>query len=154
MRISDEIERFIKDMLYDNNEIEIQRNALAQKFNCVPSQINYVISTRFKPLQGYYVESRRGGGGSIIIKQVVLDDRDIIFEFINKVGRSFSQREAEIMLSDLVSCEILDEEQARILRIATSDKVLQLEQPTLDELRARLFKNILINLDTIDVSDI
>ena len=60
MRMSDIIEEFIKDLFDDEKEIEIQRNDLAQKFNCVPSQINYVISTRFKPSQGYYVESRRG----------------------------------------------------------------------------------------------
>lgn len=69
MRISDLIEDFIKDMLKTEDELEIQRNELAEHFNCVPSQINYVISTRFKPSQGYYVESRRGGGGHITIKK-------------------------------------------------------------------------------------
>ena len=63
MRMSDVIEEFIKDLFQDDSDyIEIQRNDLAEQFNCVPSQINYVISTRFKPSQGYYVESRRGGG--------------------------------------------------------------------------------------------
>lgn len=61
MRMSDVIENFIKELLIDEEYIDIQRNDLAQKFNCVPSQINYVISTRFKPSQGYYVESKRGG---------------------------------------------------------------------------------------------
>lgn len=62
MRMSDVIEEFIKELLKQEDEyIEIQRNELAEKFNCVPSQINYVIQTRFKPSQGYYVESRRGG---------------------------------------------------------------------------------------------
>ena len=62
MKITDLIEEFIKDLFDDEQEyIEIQRNELAEKFNCVPSQINYVISTRFRPSQGYYVESRRGG---------------------------------------------------------------------------------------------
>lgn len=61
MRISDLIEEFIKDMFAEEEYIEIRRNELAEKFNCVPSQINYVISTRFGPSQGYYVESRRGG---------------------------------------------------------------------------------------------
>ena len=60
MRVSDLIEEFIKDLFDENEYIEIQRNDLAQQFNCVPSQINYVISTRFKPSQGYYVESKRG----------------------------------------------------------------------------------------------
>ena len=57
------IEEFIKDLFEEENYIEIQRNDLAEHFNCVPSQINYVIATRFKPSQGYYVESQRGGGG-------------------------------------------------------------------------------------------
>ena len=70
MRISDMIEDFIKDLFDDEDSIEIQRNDLAEKFNCVPSQINYVISTRFKPTQGYNVESRRGGGGHITITKV------------------------------------------------------------------------------------
>lgn len=61
MRISDMIEEFIRELFDDGNSIEIQRNDLAEKFNCVPSQINYVISTRFTPNQGYYVESKRGG---------------------------------------------------------------------------------------------
>ena len=71
MRMSDVIEEFIKDLFDDDNQlVEIQRNELAEHFNCVPSQINYVISTRFKPSQGYYVESKRGGGGHITIKKV------------------------------------------------------------------------------------
>ncbi|MFR2571119.1 MAG: CtsR family transcriptional regulator [Clostridia bacterium] len=62
MRMTDVIEEFIKELFNDEKElVEIQRNELAEYFNCVPSQINYVISTRFKPSQGYYVESRRGG---------------------------------------------------------------------------------------------
>ena len=71
MRMSDVIEEFIKDLFEEDKQlIEIQRNELAEHFNCVPSQINYVISTRFKPSQGYYVESKRGGGGHITIKKV------------------------------------------------------------------------------------
>ena len=70
MRISDLIEDFIKDLFEDDKQlIEIQRNELAEHFNCVPSQINYVIATRFKPSQGYYVERKRGGGGHIKIKK-------------------------------------------------------------------------------------
>ena len=70
MRISDMIEDFIKDLFDDEDSIEIQRNDLAEKFNCVPSQINYVISTRFKPTQGYYFEIRLCGGGHITITKV------------------------------------------------------------------------------------
>ena len=70
MRMSDMIEEFIKELFDDDDYIEIQRNDLAEHFNCVPSQINYVISTRFKPSQGYYVESKRGGGGHISIRKI------------------------------------------------------------------------------------
>lgn len=70
MRMSDVIEEFIKEMLKDEEDyIEIQRNELAEHFNCVPSQINYVIQTRFKPSQGYYVESKRGGRWSYSYKK-------------------------------------------------------------------------------------
>ena len=87
MRMSDVIEEFIKEMFEDSeNSIEIQRNELAEHFNCVPSQINYVISTRFKPSQGYYVESRRGGGGHITIKKVKNDKEDYIMHIINNIG--------------------------------------------------------------------
>lgn len=79
MGISDMIEEFIKDLFDEQNEaIEIQRNELAEQFKCVPSQINYVISTRFKPQQGYYVESKRGGGGHITIRKVKSDQRRLL----------------------------------------------------------------------------
>ena len=71
MKLSNIIEEFIKDLFNDESDyIEIGRNELAEQFNCVPSQINYVISTRFKPSQGYYVESKRGGGGHIKIRKI------------------------------------------------------------------------------------
>ena len=104
MRMSDVIEEFIKD-LFDEDEsdlIEIQRNDLAQKFNCVPSQINYVIATRFKPAQGYYVESRRGGGGHITIRKVNNTKEDYLMHIINNMGNSISNSEAEILISDFL----------------------------------------------------
>ena len=88
MRMSDLIEEFIKELFEEGSEaIEIQRNELAQQFNCVPSQINYVISTRFKPSQGYYVESRRGGGGHITIKKVNNTREDYIMHIINHIRK-------------------------------------------------------------------
>ena len=85
MRVSDIIEEFIKELFDEDDEIEIQRNDLAQKFNCVPSQINYVISTRFKPSQGYYVESTRGGGGHITIKKVNNTKSDYLMHIIQNM---------------------------------------------------------------------
>ena len=147
MRISDVIEQFIKDMLKEKDEVEIQRNELAHKFNCVPSQINYVISTRFSPIQGYYVESRRGGGGSIIIKRRLWDEEDLFFEYVNEIGDAITQLDSEIMISNLLSEDLIDEEQARLLKVATNDNILKLDNNIKDKVRARLFKNMLINMD-------
>ncbi len=149
MRISDIIEQFIKDMINESeqDEIEFQRNELAHKFNCVPSQINYVIATRFKPTQGYYVESRRGGGGSIIIRKRLLNEEDVLLNIAKKIGDAISQMDAEIMISELVSYNFLNEEQARLLKVATNDNVLKLENNIKDQVRARIFKNMLINID-------
>ena len=103
MRISDLIEQFIKDLFDDNEEIEIQRNELAEHFNCVPSQINYVIATRFKPSQGYYVESRRGGGGHITIKKVSNTKSDYIMHIMENIGEALQNSEAEILISDFLT---------------------------------------------------
>lgn len=150
MRISDVIEQFIKDMLCENDEVEIQRNELAHKFNCVPSQINYVISTRFSPIHGYYVESRRGGGGSIIIKRLLANENDAFLKYIARIGDSITQLDSEIMISDLLTQGYIDEEEACLLKVATNDNILKLDNSIKDGVRARLFKNMLINMDWSD----
>ena len=83
MKLSNIIEEFIKEMLEESREIELQRNELANRFNCVPSQITYVISTRFSPERGYSVESRRGGGGYIRISRVRSGPRELIMHTVN-----------------------------------------------------------------------
>ena len=99
MRMSNVIEEFIKELFDDGEEaIEIQRNELAEHFNCVPSQINYVISTRFKPSQGYYVESRRGGGGHITIKKVNNDKEEYIMHIINNIGKNLTSNEVALLM--------------------------------------------------------
>lgn len=147
MRVSDIIEEFIKDLFNDENEdIEIQRNELAEYFNCVPSQINYVISTRFKPSQGYYVESRRGGGGHITIRKVNNTKEDYIMHIINNIGKEVTANEVDILISDFLSYDIINGKEAKLLKVATSDNVLQLSKDVKDQVRARIFKNMLINL--------
>ena len=150
MRISDVIEQFIKDMLNKKEEVETQRNELAHKFNCVPSQINYVISTRFSPIHGYYVESRRGGGGSIIIKRLLWDEDDIFLKYVERIGDSITQLDSEIIISDLLTKGFIDKEQACLLKVATNDNILKLDNSIKDGVRARLFKNMLINMDWSD----
>ncbi len=148
MRISDVIEEFIKDMLKDteNGFIEIQRNELAEHFNCVPSQINYVIATRFNPSQGYYVESKRGGGGHIKISKVKITKGNYLMHIINNIGETLTANEADIFISNLLSYQMIQEVEAKLLKVATSDKVLTVPQNIKDTLRANIFKNMLINL--------
>ena len=148
MRISDMIEEFIKDLFEEDQEaIEIQRNELAEQFNCVPSQINYVISTRFKPSQGYYVESKRGGGGNIKIKKISNTKSDYIMHIINNIGKTITVNDIDILLSDFLTYGIITEQEAKLLKVATSDNVLKLDRDVKDEVRARIFKNMLLNIE-------
>lgn len=146
MRMSDMIESFIKDLFADEDYIEIQRNDLAEHFNCVPSQINYVISTRFKPAQGYYVESKRGGGGYISIRKVNITKSNYLMHIISNIGSQITAQEVDIFISNFLSYKMINEKEARLLKVATSDNVLTVSQEIRDELRAKIFKNMLINL--------
>lgn len=146
MRMSDVIEDFIKQMFEDEDIIEIQRNDLAQHFNCVPSQINYVIATRFKPSQGYYVESRRGGGGYIKIEKVNVTKSNYLMHVINSMENKITSQEVDIFISNFLSEGIISKKEAKLLKVATSDNVLTVPQEIKDTLRARIFKNMLVNL--------
>ena len=146
MRMSDMIENFIKDLFEDEDYIEIQRNDLAEHFNCVPSQINYVIATRFKPAQGYYVESKRGGGGSIRIRKINITKSNYLMHIISSIGNQITAQEVDIFISNFLSYEIINPKEAKLLKVATSDNVLTVPQDTRDELRAKIFKNMLLNL--------
>ena len=147
MRMSDIIEEFIKELFDEEDSIEIQRNELAEQFNCVPSQINYVIATRFKPSQGYYVESRRGGGGHITIKKVNNTKSDYIMHIINNIGSEITSNEIDILISDFLTYDVIEQKEAKLLKVATSDNVLQLGKSEKDKVRARILKNMLLNLD-------
>ena len=147
MRISDMIGEFIKELFTEDDDyIEIQRNDLAEHFNCVPSQINYVIATRFKPSQGYYVESKRGGGGHIKIRKVNITKSNYFMHIINSIEDFLTGQDVDIFISNFLSYGMITETEAKLLKVATSDNVLKLSQPTRDQIRARIFKNMLINL--------
>ena len=103
MGTSDMIARFIQAELEEaNGVLELQRSDLAQRFGCVPSQINYVMSTRFSPEHGYIVESRRGGGGYIRITRVQVDRHTLLMHVINSVGDTLDLASARAILSNLV----------------------------------------------------
>jgi transcriptional regulator CtsR len=146
MRISDIIEEFIKELFDKDDEIEIQRNDLAQKFNCVPSQINYVISTRFTPMQGYYVESQRGGGGHIKITRINVTASNYLMHIINSIGDQITQKETEIFIKNILDNSIITEKDARLILSATNDKALQIANEQKDKVRANILKSMLINL--------
>ena len=150
MRMSDLVAQYILEMMETQNGIaEIQRNELAGNLGCVPSQINYVITSRFTPEQGYVVESRRGGGGYIRISRVKMDRGTALMHIINSVGNTLDKATAEAMLNNMLSRKILEMQSAKIIAAALSDRTLKhIEQERRDLIRADLFKNMLLTLDT------
>jgi transcriptional regulator CtsR len=151
-RLSDIIEEFLKGLIIEEEgTVEIQRNELANRFNCVPSQINYVISTRFTAEKGYYVESRRGGGGYISIKRLNVDSAgDYLMHIITSIGDRISQLTSEVFINNFVDYNIIENREAMIMKAATSDKVLT-DVPTdkRDDVRAAILKNMLMSLTVI-----
>ncbi len=148
-RLSDIIEAFLKQLIDDTDgAIEFQRNELANQFNCVPSQINYVIDTRFTTERGYYVESRRGGGGHIRIKRVNMTRHgSYLMHIITSMGNSLSQQNAEIFINNFTDYDIITVREGLILKAATSDKILgAVPLPQRDVLRASILKNMLMSL--------
>ena len=150
MRMSDLVAQYILEMMETQNGIaEIQRNELAGNLGCVPSQINYVITSRFTPEQGYVVESRRGGGGYIRISRVKMDRGTALMHIINSVGNTLDKATAEAMLNNMLSRQMLEMQSAKIIASALSDRTLKhIEQERRDLIRADLFKNMLLTLDT------
>ena len=151
-RLSDIIETFLKEMLNDmHGSVEIQRNELANRFNCVPSQINYVISTRFTNDKGYYVESRRGGGGSISIRRFNIDCAgDYLMHIISAIGDSLSQHTCEVFINNFFDYEMIDVREASLMRAALSDKSLvDVPMEKRDNVRACMMKNMLMSLTVL-----
>ena len=147
--ISDLIEQYLKQKLDLSNEgaVEIQRNDLADKFSCVPSQINYVISTRFTLEKGYMVESKRGGGGYIRIQRVELPALKMISYHIEKtIGSSLDQNSAEGLIYQLEEAEMVSKREANLLRAAIHRDTIGLILPMRDEVRARLLRAMLISM--------
>ena len=147
MGMSDLIASFLQESLEaaENGVLEIQRNDLAQRFNCVPSQINYVMSTRFSPERGYIVESRRGGNGYIRITRVRVDRQTLLMHVINSLGKQVDLPSARAILGNLVQSGALAEEIARVLLAAVSDKALSsVPREYRDMIRADIMKQVLI----------
>lgn len=147
MAVSDLIASFILEALEDSDgSAELQRSMLASRFNCVPSQINYVIATRFSPERGYIVESRRGGGGYIRISRVQISDpRSVIMHTINSVGDALDYRTAAALLGNAVHIGALEERDARLVLAAVSENALRpVPRELRDNVRSSIFKYTLL----------
>lgn len=145
MGISDKIESFILELLKEDDDwLEIGRNELASVFNCVPSQINYVISTRFSPERGYMVESRRGGGGYLRIKRVVASEDNILYDTVIRIGNRIDFPTAKSIVTYLETAGAIDEQSAVLMLSAMSEKSLPISQN--EVIRANIFKNMLMTL--------
>ncbi len=147
MGISDLIASFLQDSLdtAENGVLEVQRSDLAQRFNCVPSQINYVMSTRFSPERGYIVESRRGGNGYIRITRVRVDRETLLMHVINSLGGSVDLSSTRAILSNLVQSGAMDRALGQAILTAVGDKALgQVPREKRDAVRADILKQVLI----------
>jgi len=126
-RLSDIIEAFIKQLFNENREnvIFIQRNELADQFRCAPSQINYVLTTRFTHERGYLIESKRGGGGHIAIKQLEYDSSNERERLINQsIGDAMTYHNAYSLLNHLLESGVIQERECEIMKIAVNDRSL------------------------------
>ncbi|OJU15039.1 MAG: CtsR family transcriptional regulator [Clostridiales bacterium 43-6] len=149
MRLSDIISERIMKMIEDsqNGIAEIGRNELAALLGCVPSQINYVLASRFTPEQGYIVESRRGGGGFIRITRVSVDRSSAIMHLINSIGERLDSSTARILVSNLLYQNLISTEAAVLINIAVSDKCYRDIDPNLrDTVRATVLKQLLLSI--------
>ncbi len=148
MKLSNLIEDFIKEMISEDKsgEVELKRNELADRFGCVPSQINYVISTRFSPERGYIVESRRGGGGYIRITRVVPKGGNMTMHAVNSIGKYLSYTDSLAIIRNCFDYDLITENEAKLMMAAMSEKSIPLKQPEQDFVRAGLLKNMLVTL--------
>ena len=150
MGVSDIIARFIDEMLSDTNGVaELQRADLANRFNCVPSQINYVISTRFSPEHGYIVESRRGGGGYIRIRRVAMESEIIIMHTVNAIGDRVDHNTAMALIANLRQSDAIRDDEARLIISAIGNNALRPARPIeRDALRASILKQMLMHTNS------
>lgn len=146
--ISDVIEAYLKNILSEEASIEIRRKEIAEFFDCVPSQINYVINTRFTLKQGYLVESKRGGGGYIRIREInLLEETENIDTMINTIiGNSIGERDAQGFINRLYEKDLVMKKEAQIMLSAVDNLNFQGIENVSDAIRARLLKSMLVNI--------
>lgn len=147
IRISDTIEQFIKEMISDTkkNMVEIQRNELANHFCCAPSQINYVLTTRFTTEKGYYIESKRGGGGCIKIYKVeYVENKPLVDIILDKIGENITYDGGVKIIDALMEAEIISCRESNILKSVINDRTLASITNNRNKVRAEILKSSFI----------
>lgn len=145
--ISDLIESFINELIEEQEgSIEIKRNEMANYFNCAPSQINYVLTTRFTSDRGYVIESRRGGGGFIKIMKVSMDEDDYLLKMLaDRIGESVNKEGAFELLEILYRQSLIDLRIKNIIKVSIDDNTLSgLSKPLRDKIRAEILKSAVV----------
>ncbi|MDP4146240.1 MAG: CtsR family transcriptional regulator [Bacillota bacterium] len=146
-RLSDIIEAFIKELISETeqSELEIQRNELANQFSCAPSQINYVLTTRFTIDKGYYIESRRGGGGCIKIKKIIYQEHKPLAQVINeRIGNNITYNTALQLISGLLESGKISEREYNMMKIAVNDRTLAGILEDRNKVRADILKGMIM----------
>ena len=146
--LADTIAKIIEEMLDDaGGALELQRNEMANRIGCVPSQISYVITSRFTPEKGYIIESRRGGGGCIKIVRKQMQSDEYLMHFFYAIGDSISEREVLAYLNNLYGNELISKKSYDIIASATSNSALSnLSPEARDIVRAKIFKHTILAL--------
>ena len=145
--MSDLIESYLKNVLLSNETVEIRRSEIADQFNCVPSQINYVINTRFTIQQGYVVESKRGGGGYIrIMKGKLVDEMDVLNTLGDLIPPQLSVREANHLLQNLYENELISKREAQMMALMMEKDTFPVSVKNGDEIRSNMMKKLIDNL--------
>lgn len=143
--LADDIEQFLKQLIRDSGVVEVQRAILAAQFGCAPSQINYVLATRFSPERGYFVESRRGGGGYIRVTRLNLEVGDALHELVHQqIGSYLSQDEALGYIARLREQNIIGDREAAVMQAVIHRESIGLDLPLRDAVRANLLKAMII----------
>ncbi len=144
-QLSDTIEQFIKELLEGDAQVELRRNELAQHFGCAPSQINYVLATRFSVDHGYIIESRRGGGGYIrIVRMRERSPETLLSALLERIGNSISEENAVALISNLMERKIVTKNEALLMRAAVGRNALALPVSAKDVLRASVLSNMIV----------
>lgn len=144
---AEDIEKYILKIIEmsENDTVELQRTDLSYRFSCVPSQINYVLNTRFTTSRGYIVESRRGGGGYLrIVKLPISREDDILRLIADSEGQELSETAASGLIGRLVEEEVLTPREGRLMEAVLKNSALEQTRQYRDLVRMDLVRALIL----------